>query len=80
MGFMKREDVRGYYFNTDYVCVDCVTDKELSELREEEILTEMNMSEEAHYFCDRCRKQLWKNLKERKGEKRENERYRNFEN
>ena len=62
MGFIRREDIRGYRFDSDYVCVDCASDKELSELLEKEILTENNVSEEDYYFCDRCSKQLWKRL------------------
>ena len=62
MGYIKGEDIKGYHFDCGYVCFDCATDKDLSNLMEDEILTENDMKEEDYYFCDRCSKQLWKRL------------------
>jgi hypothetical protein len=58
MGFIKKEDIRGYYFDGDYVCLECIADKDLSELMEEEIVTERDLEKEYYFFCDRCGNEL----------------------
>jgi hypothetical protein len=58
MGYIKGEDIRGYYFNNTVVCNNCVTPEDLNELQEDQIITETEMTEDDYYFCDRCKKQL----------------------
>lgn len=58
MSHIKGEEVRGYQFKDELVCLDCVEKDELKEITEDEILTESEMDEDDYYFCDRCKEQL----------------------
>ena len=55
MSFIKTEDIRGYKFDSEMVCLDCATEDDLKELRQSELITEDEIDRsEGCYFCDRC--------------------------
>ena len=58
MGIINSDDIRGYWFERKLVCRNCVREKELNDLTEEEIITEYEVEGDDLYFCDRCSKQL----------------------
>jgi hypothetical protein len=60
MGVIKNEEIRGYQFYDgrfgEIVCLDCVTQEDLEDLQEDEILTEYDLEQgDFTYFCDRCK-------------------------
>jgi len=56
MGHYAYEDILGLHFNDGRVtCRECATDKELEEVKENEILVE---DDGAVAFCDRCHKKI----------------------
>jgi uncharacterized protein with PIN domain len=58
MAHIKGEDVRGYEVEGKILCSDCMGKDALTEIVEDQILTESEMEEEDFYFCDECKKQL----------------------
>ena len=56
-------EVWGYCFNCftthpEYVCPDCVTEEELRDLENDEMLTEKDVDQNSLFFCDRCKKRM----------------------
>ena len=63
MGVIKHEEIEGYSFNSasgsEIVCLKCVTNEDLKDLEEDEILISSEMEQsDVRYFCDRCKKEL----------------------
>lgn len=59
VGVIKNEEIRGYQFYdgrfTVVVCLDCVTQEDLEDLKQGDILTEGDLERgDCQYFCDRC--------------------------
>jgi len=59
MEIIKNKKIRGYILDQDIVCVKCVTQEELKEVTEDQIITddEVEKSDEM-FFCNRCNKEL----------------------
>jgi hypothetical protein len=68
MGSIKNEKIKGYILDQDIVCVKCVTQEELKELMEDQIITddEVQNSDEI-FFCNRCENEIkwWGSNEER---------------
>ena len=59
MGVIKKDEIRGYVFDSEIVCKDCVKKGDLEDLKQNEILTGSVVDEEGNqYFCDRCEEEL----------------------
>lgn len=59
MGVLDNDDMRGAYVGQEVVCLDCLTDKQDTELKQDEVITEADLgNEDKTYFCDRCKKRL----------------------
>ena len=54
MGIISQEDVRGYNFTGEIVCINCITNNDEKNLKGDEILTEDHIEGDDFYFCDRC--------------------------
>jgi hypothetical protein len=58
MGVIKNEEIRGYHFYDarfdEIVCLDCVTQEDLEDLKQDDILSEKLLEKRCRYFCDRC--------------------------
>ena len=59
MGIIKEDEIRGYTFDTGIVCTECVTEEDLKELKQNEVLTDNDIENNGNkYFCDRCDEKL----------------------
>jgi hypothetical protein len=62
MGMIKSEEIVGYWTghqNSELACTDCVTDAELSDITEEQIITRDEIeNDDAMFFCNSCDKRL----------------------
>jgi hypothetical protein len=63
MGIIKNSEIRGYHFSTgrftEVVCLDCVDEEDLEDLKEDDILTEKELEEDdCKFFCNRCREKI----------------------
>jgi hypothetical protein len=63
MAVIKNEEIRGYQFYdarfSEIVCLDCVTQEDLEDLKEGNILTEQELeNSDYRYFCDRCEEEI----------------------
>ena len=55
MAFVKLDEIRGYRFDLEIVCLECSTDDDLKELTQTEIITNSEIEQaEGLFFCDRC--------------------------
>ena len=55
---IKADEVRGYKFENELVCLECAIREGLVEISPENILIESAMADEDWYFCDRCNAEL----------------------
>jgi hypothetical protein len=59
MGIIKADEIAGYCFGGEMVCLECVQSDELTDLRKDDVLVRNDVeSSEDMYFCDRCGKEL----------------------
>jgi hypothetical protein len=62
MGMIKAEDVVGYwtgYQDREIVCTNCITDAEMKDISEGQIITDSEREYEGNlFFCDRCKKRI----------------------
>jgi len=60
MGIIKDESIRGIRDgNYGILCRECMSDEDMSDLEEQNIITEDDVEKsEDHYFCDKCKKRL----------------------
>ena len=58
MAKIKKEDVRGYYVGEEMVCVECITETEMSMVVLQDIIVsnDIENDDEHEYYCDRCGK------------------------
>jgi len=60
MARIKSEDILGYYVGEELICSKCITDEELSEVKQDDILTEQDANNsDDMFFCDRCKKKIY---------------------
>ena len=57
---IELENIKGYRFNNEIVCVNCITVEETDNSTQNEIITtdEIENNSEANYYCDRCKELL----------------------
>ncbi|MBW1696073.1 MAG: hypothetical protein JRH18_08920 [Deltaproteobacteria bacterium] len=60
MAYFKTDEIAGYYVGNEIICTTCITDAELEQVTEKDvILTETVINdEEGIYFCDRTGERL----------------------
>ena len=53
------DEIAGQYVNGQIVCRECVTEDELTNLEEDEVITRQSIEDaEETFFCDRCKERL----------------------
>lgn len=66
MGVIKNADIVGYRIGEEIICCDCVDggeskaigDSEITNITQDNVITQEELEKEETYFCDRCKKQL----------------------
>lgn len=59
MAFIKKDDIVGFRFDSEVVCTDCVTQEDLQDLKQHNIITEDEVEQaDGHFFCDRCKEEI----------------------
>lgn len=57
MAKVKNEDIRGYRFNDQIVCPDCMKPGEIEKCKETNLILIWELEENV-YWCDRCKNLL----------------------
>ncbi len=59
MGRIPFDEIAGYFVNGQIVCPECLTEDELANLMEDEVITRQSIDDgEEMVFCDRTKKKL----------------------
>jgi hypothetical protein len=60
MGVFKVEEIRGYWFENEVVCVDCTDTDEINSAKIDQVVTEDDLQKDDYlYFCDRCKERIF---------------------
>lgn len=60
MGVIKENEIMGYKFGNEIVCLECTENEESEKAKKDEILTgpDIDGRDGQIYFCDRCTKRM----------------------
>ena len=59
MSFVKTEDIRGFRFDSEIVCIECLNEYDMEDLRQYNIITSAKVKPtQGCFYCDRCHKRL----------------------